>query len=92
MMQILKQPLISEKNSLLSEAGVYAFEVDKRANKTLIKTAVEKTFDVKVASVRTLVCRKDGKRTRYGKAKVTHWKKAFIKLMPGEKIAIFEGA
>lgn len=92
MMNVLKKPLISEKNSLLSETGVYTFEVDRKADKTQIKTAIEKTFDVKVNSVNTLVCRRDGKRTKYGKAKVTYWKKAFIKLMPGEKIAIFEGA
>lgn len=92
MMTILKKPLVSEKNSILSEYGVYAFEVDKRADKTLIKSAIEKTFDVKVKSVKTMVCRKDAKRTKGGAGKVTHWKKAFIKLMPGEKIAIFEGA
>lgn len=92
MMRIIKKPLISEKNSLLSEMGVYAFEVDKKADKDLIKTAIEKTFDVKVSSVRTMVCRKSGKRTKFGTGKTTHWKKALVKLMPGEKIAIFEGA
>lgn len=42
---------------MLAENGVYAFEVDKDATKLDIKMAVEKSFRVKVASVRTQVCR-----------------------------------
>lgn len=54
---LIKRPLITEKNSWLAEKGVYVFEVDKGAEKTEIKKAVEKFFSVKVASVRTAVCR-----------------------------------
>ena len=92
MFQIIKKPLISEKNAMHSESGAYAFEVDKRASKTEIKAAIEKAFRVKVEDVRTMVCRGKyfRKQMRLGPPK--HWKKALVKLKSGEKISIFEGA
>ena len=57
MWKSIKKPLVTEKNSIHSAAGVYAFEVDKKATKTEIKTAIEKSFDVKVDSVNTMICR-----------------------------------
>lgn len=92
MLYVIKKPLITEKNSMLAENGVYAFEVDKDATKLDIKMAVEKSFRVKVASVRTQVCRGRSKRTRFGSTKVKYWKKALVKVAAGEKISLFEGA
>jgi large subunit ribosomal protein L23 len=92
MKSIIKSPLVTEKNTLHSAAGVYVFEVDMSADKTSIRTAVEKGFNVKVDSIRTSVCRGHGKQTRFGITKTPYWKKAFVKLKAGEKIAIFEGA
>ena len=92
MYYVIKKPLITEKNSALNEAGIYVFEVDQTANKTQIKNAVEKFFRVKVASVRTAICRGRSKRTKVGHGKVQYWKKAMVKLVPGEKITLFEGA
>lgn len=92
MKQIIKAPLITEKNTYHSAAGVYVFEVDGQANKLDIRKAVEKNFGVKVDSVRTSNCRGHSKQTRFGLTKSPHWKKAFVKLKAGEKIAIFEGA
>lgn len=89
---VIRKPLVTEKTTLLSEQGYYTFEVDTRSTKKDIRQAVEKYFDVKVASVRTMVCRKEGKRTRLGVGKVRYWKKALVKLVPGEKITLFEGA
>lgn len=92
MQYVIKKPLISEKNSVLAEKNIYVFEVEKKATKTEIKTAVEKMFKVKVASVNTSICRGRSKRTRLGLSKVKYWKKAMVKLKSGEKIALFEGA
>lgn len=89
----IKRPLITEKNSWLAEQGVYVFEVDKAAEKTEIKKAVEKFFRVKVASVRTAVCRGRSKRTKLGTvSQPLKWKKAWVRLEPGQKIGLFEGA
>lgn len=92
MFHVIKRPLVTEKNSMLAEQGVYVFEVERAANKTDIKKAVEKYFRVKVKSVKTAVCRSDLKRTRTGYVKQDYWKKAMVRLAPGEKITIFEGA
>lgn len=92
MYYVIKRPLITEKTSMLSEQGMYVFEVDRKATKTEIKAAVEKLFRVKVQSVNTAQCRGKARRTRLGVGKVPHWKKAMVKLAAGEKIALFEGA
>ena len=91
MFYTIKKPLITEKNSLLAEQGVYVFEVDKKATKPEIKSAIEKYFRVKVDTVKTSTCRNRARRTRMGVGRVQYWKKAMVKLKEGEKISLFEG-
>jgi large subunit ribosomal protein L23 len=91
MKQVIKTPLITEKNTYHNAAGVYVFEVDMKSTKTEVKAAVEKNFKVKVDSVRTSVCRGHSKNTKFGATKIPYWKKAYVKLVEGEKIALFEG-
>ena len=58
MREIIKKPLISEKNAGHAEdANTYAFEVNMTADKNEIKNAIEKAFHVKVQTVRTMICR-----------------------------------
>lgn len=92
MYYVIKRPLVTEKNSILAEKGVYVFEVAKEASKDDIKKAVEKYFRVKVATVNTATCRGRAKRTRLGVSKPQSWKKAMVRLKAGEKIGLFEGA
>lgn len=92
MQYTIKRPLITEKNNGLGEQNVYVFEVDKTATKPEIKIAVEKYFRVKVLSVRTAVCRGRSRQNRLGRGRVPYWKKAFVRLVPGQKISLFEGA
>ena len=91
MKQVIKTPLITEKNTYHNAAGVYVFEVDLKSSKTDIRYAVEQNFKVKVDSVRTSVCRGHSKQTKFGLTKIAYWKKAYVKLSEGEKIALFEG-
>lgn len=90
---ILKKPLLTEKsNTMKADLNVVCFEVDKRANKTQIKDAVEKMFGVKVEGVSTHIVH--GKRRRYGRSvgMKSDWKKAYVKIKEGEKkIEFFEG-
>ena len=91
--QILIKPVVSEKANLAKEvANQVVFFVHPSANKIEIKKAVEKAFDVKVASV-NVVRRKPGIRTRMGRAtgRTSGFKKAFVTLAPGHKIELFEG-
>ncbi|MBP8745279.1 MAG: 50S ribosomal protein L23 [Syntrophorhabdus sp.] len=90
---IVVRPIITEKSSLLKDAGnQYVFEVQRDANKIEIRKAVEKLFKVKVVSVH--VSNNEGKKKRVGRftGKKPDWKKAIIKLNPKDKITIFEGA
>lgn len=93
MKEIIKKPLISEKNAGHAEdANTYAFEVDLKADKTDIRNAIEKAFNVKVEEVRTMICRGKYFRKQVKMGPPKHWKKALVKLKQGEKISIFEGA
>ena len=91
---IIRRPLITEKTTLLREAGrTVVFEVAANANKVDIKRAVEKLFGSKVADVRTATMH--GKFKRQGRfiGQRSDWKKAYVKLREGEKIPEFlEGA
>lgn len=89
---IIRRPLNTEKTNIQQELhNMISFEVLKTANRVQIKESVEKIFDVKVESVRTMNV--NGKRTQRGRivGKKKDWKKAIVKLMPGEKIDFFEG-
>jgi large subunit ribosomal protein L23 len=89
--EILRRPLITEKNATLQAVGKYAFEVAGVANKVQIKQAVEKAFNVKVTAVNVMTM--PGKERRVGRRKILtpSWKKAIVTLEPGEKIELFEG-
>lgn len=90
---IIRRPIITEKTNIQKdEANQVTFEVDPRANRIEVQRAVEKIFNVKVASARTMNV--SGKVKRRGRitGKRRNWKKAIVTLMPGERIEFFEGA
>ncbi|MYE07376.1 MAG: 50S ribosomal protein L23 [Oligoflexia bacterium] len=91
MSQLIKRPLLTEKNNVLASKNIYVFRVDRSANKTEIKKYVEKYFDVKVRSVKTAICRGRARRTKIGYGRVKYWKKAIVRLAPGETVNLFEG-
>ncbi|KPV44151.1 50S ribosomal protein L23 [Alicyclobacillus ferrooxydans] len=89
---LIKRPIITERSTELMEEGKYVFEVDRRANKTEIRQAVEKLFGVQVEQVNTL--RAPGKKKRVGKyvGFTSERKKAIVKLKADSKpIEIFNG-
>lgn len=89
--EVLRRPLITEKNTFLQEQNKYVFEVHGRSNKSQVKQAVEKAFKVKVLSVNMITV--PGKTKRYGRHEVqaSPWKKAIVTLEAGNKIELFEG-
>jgi len=89
--EVLRRPLITEKNTLLQAQGRYAFEVAAKANKQQIKQAVETAFKVEVTAVNTMTV--PGKQRRVGRRQVltSPWKKAIVTLKPGDKIELFVG-
>jgi large subunit ribosomal protein L23 len=88
---VLRRPLVTEKNTMLQAQNKYAFEVAKEANKPQIKQAVEKAFKVKVITVN--VTKVSGKARRVGRriVQTSPWKKAIVTLRSGDKIEFFEG-
>ena len=90
---IIKRPLITEKTSIQKEDyNQMSFEVDRKANRVEIKRAIENIFKVNVDTVKTMQFK--GKTKQRGRivGKRRNWKKAVVKLMPGERIDFFEGA
>ncbi len=90
---IIKRPVVTEKTTMQKEtANMVTFEVDRGANRIEIKRAVEKAFNVKVMSVQTM--KVTGKTKQRGRVtgKRRDWKKAMVRLMPGQRIEFFEGA
>ena len=87
---ILIRPLITEKSTQLMEDGKYVFVVAKKANKIEIAKAVAEVFNVKVANVNTVNV--SGKVKRMGRfvGKRSDYKKAIVKLAPGETIEFFQ--
>ena len=89
---IIIRPWITEKTMDMQQDRKYVFVVNKRANKTEIKSAVESIFGVKVAGVNTINMR--GKMRRMGRfeGKRPDWKKAIVTLTEDSKsIEFFEG-
>ena len=87
---ILLSPVISEKSYGLLDEDKYTFIVHPDANKTQIKIAVEKVFDVKVSSVNTVNRQGKRKRTRFGYGTRASSKRAIVTLREG-RIEIFGG-
>ena len=88
---VLIAPVVSEKSYGLLDQNKYTFIVAPTANKTEIKTAVEKIFGVKVLKVNTM--NREGKRklTRLGIGKRSDTKRAIVQIAAGERIDIFGG-
>ena len=89
---ILIQPILSEEATLLREQNKYTFKVDPAATKIQIKEAVRKLFNVKVADCTTINVQGKIKRLRGRPGRTASYKKAIVKLAPGESIKVFEGA
>jgi large subunit ribosomal protein L23 len=88
---VLIAPIVSEKSYALLDENKYTFLVHKDSNKTEIKIAVEKVFNVKVTSVNTLNRPGKRKRTRYGWGTRIDTKRAIVSVADGQRIDIFGG-
>jgi large subunit ribosomal protein L23 len=74
----------------VSDNNSYTFIVDRRSNKTEIKLAIQKIFDVKVDSVNTMNRKGKHKRTGWTVGKRKDTKRAVVTLADGESIDVFE--
>lgn len=86
---VVIRPLVTEKGMYYAENfTVYPFEVDRRANKTDIKGAIESIYGVEVRKVRTMNMAGKMRRVRYKKGRTPRYKKALVTLAKGQTIEI----
>ncbi len=93
LMKVLLGPVISEKSTLAADRnGQFVFRVTTDATKQEIGRAVELMFDVQVDNVRVLNVK--GKRKRFGNRRGSRsdWRKAYVRLKPGQDIDFGGGA
>ncbi|HVU63189.1 MAG TPA: 50S ribosomal protein L23 [Phycisphaerales bacterium] len=87
---VIKRPAVTEKGTFaMNEQNRYTFEVDPRATKNDIKTAIESLYKVKVARVNTLTRRGKFRRMKYGLTQMPATKTAIVKLEEGSTIELF---
>ena len=89
--EVLRRPVVTEKNTDLMAQNKYVFEVAKKANKDQVKKAVEKAFKVTVVSVNMITVPSKPKGFGRLKGHKPSWKKAVVTLRPGDSVEIFEG-
>jgi len=96
MLDIIKQPILTEKSNMLSEKNnTYTFIVDRSSNKIEIKNAIEKLYNVAVDSVNTMnygggkrKMKQTSRGVSYQRNKL--YKKAVIKVAEGDIIDLYE--
>jgi large subunit ribosomal protein L23 len=88
---VLLAPVISEKSYGLLDENKYTFLVHPDANKTQIKIAVEKVFNVRVTGVNTINRKGKSRRTRFGMGKRKDTRRAIVTVAAGDRIDIFGG-
>ena len=87
LMSVLIAPHVTEKTSLaMQNHNQYTFRVRREASKTDIRKAIELMFGVKVTGVQ--VVNEPGKVRRFGRTvgRTQDWKKAYVRLSPGQTI------
>jgi large subunit ribosomal protein L23 len=89
-LNVIIRPLITEQGMHFANVkGAYSFEVNKKANKTQIRNAIEKIYGVKVSKVRTANHRGKYRRKGRGYGLTASWKKAVVFLKPDYHIDLF---
>jgi large subunit ribosomal protein L23 len=87
---VIRRPLVTEKTTVARESGeVLVFEVARGATKVDVRRAVEKLFGTRVAAVRTQIAHGKFKRQGRFQGQRPDWKKAWVRLRPGEKVPEF---
>jgi large subunit ribosomal protein L23 len=86
---IIKYPIFTDKTIKLCKQNTYVFIVDSKAHKSSIKYAIEQLFNVKVVSVNTSFLPLKMSRFKKFKGKNVKYKKALVKLIASDSIALF---
>lgn len=91
MYRTLLSPLVTEKATALNERGQVTFKVALDASKPEIAAAVEGLFGVKVVAVNTVLVKGKSRRFKGRPGQRSDWKKAMVRLEPGQSIDLTTG-
>ncbi|MEB3343580.1 50S ribosomal protein L23 [Okeania sp.] len=86
LVDIIKNPVITEKATMLMELNQYTFDVDPRATKPMIKEVIEQVFEVKVIGINTLNLPRKKRRVGKFMGFKPRYKRAIVTLEDGEPI------
>ena len=87
----IRNPIITEKATILSEQNKTVFKVHEKANKKIIKKNIEKLFKVNVVKI-NIINQKTKMKMRQGKKSIkSGYKKAIITLKKGQSIDLTSG-
>ncbi len=86
-LDIILAPVITEKTANMEAEGKYAFKVANKANKTEVKQAIEKKFNVKVEKVNIINSHPKHKRVGRYEGMTSRYKKAIVTLAKGSTIS-----
>lgn len=88
--QVILRPLVTEKGMHRSERlNQYSFEINKLADKSDVRRAIEELFDVKVTKVRIQNRHGKPRRFRFRIGRTKSWKKAIVTLHEDHRIDFF---
>ena len=87
-LDVIKAPVVTEKAAYAGQNGVYSFYVDPKSNKTEIKLAIEKLFNVKVMSIKTINVHPKKRSVGRYVGLTNRKKKAIVTLAPGQTIEL----
>jgi large subunit ribosomal protein L23 len=90
---IILAPILTEETWSRMEENKYSFRVALGANKIEIRKAVEELFKVKVEKVWTANKKGKPRRERLNQlhGRTSRWRKAIVKLAPGDRIDVMGG-
>ena len=87
---VIIKPLVTEKSTHLQETrNVYAFQVNRAANKNDIRRAIEAIYNVKVIDIHTMNRKGKPRRSRTTMAHTSDWKRAIVKLDENSRIELY---
>lgn len=86
-LDIILAPVITEKTAAMEAEGRYAFKVANKVNKTEVKQAIEKKFNVKVEKVNIINSHPKHKRVGRYEGMTSRYKKAIVTLAKGSTIS-----
>lgn len=88
--QVILKPLVTEKGMhRATRCNAYSFRINRLANKSDVKRAVEELFEVRVLKVRTQNRKGKPRRTKMAFGYTSDWKKAIVTLDPEHSIELF---